>query len=173
VKKPFCLALIICVALVATAGAQTKPGLQTYKHTRHKFTLQYPKTLKRNPAAKAPAVVMLQEVKNDEFTLNHVQVIVTDVKPGVTLDLLVEQLVASAKKRGSGEAKVEDATVAGKPAKRLTYTMPSSGNTFNFRQTVCIANNKAFVLTIASTPEDAQAFLPVAQSVVDSFAWME
>jgi hypothetical protein len=170
--------------LLAPFALGVEENLTAYENKDHGFRLSYPAQLQPAQTAARNSILYLgtrPDGEKDSFRESvHVKLESSKPLAGLDFDQAFAAFVRSMEAAGIKITETADARLGGLPAKRIAYShplkVPGGGETgvtvkgvlyFVFR------NERAYGLDVRATEQTFEAFMQVAQKVVDSFQWAE
>lgn len=173
-KKLTGLVAAVCLLCVlVTASAANSRDLKVYQNKTHGFSLQYPADWRSKEGIMDSVVAFMSAAEPDGGPHFNTNVTVENVQAyrGLTLEQYTASSLAHLK-RGFADFQLIDNqpyTLAGQPARLLTYRFRQGGYTLIAMQVCTLYKNKAYVIVAGTEKNLFPQYETTARTLFDSF----
>lgn len=179
------LAAVLIVGCTPTPPATTPEGASTssgqppktsdfltYEDTTYKIKIDYPRDWKQTENEQTVVAFVSPKTSEDDMFSENLNLIMNDLSgQGLTLDTYTEVVKEQLLKTYDGIIMEESgtATLAGQPAYKVVYTVPSEKTTLKIMQVWIIKDDVSYVITFVADEEAYTDYMGTVQKMLNSF----
>ncbi len=162
------MGLSVLAAGCTSNGGNPTPSAPTNTYDGKGYTIKYPSDWTKDVPKRGPISVLFRMPTNNSVENLNVQAWNRSTNETVT-SRTAQLLLAAQSLSNFTEISAGNATLAGLPAYKITYTATYDGNDLKFTQIWMIKHGKEYIITYKADPKNFDTYESTAQQMIDSF----